>query len=136
MAVCAGAAIRDLCRTYGLPLPKALLSSPLLRCVQTCAGAAQGMGVGASVCVEPALCETICEDWYRSWGVPGADGAWGGPAGSDVVRGNPTPPPGLHPAALGKVSDLFHIRWPQLLYRGEGRGGGCNITSFLFIWLC
>ena len=108
MAVCAGAEIRDLCRAHGLPQPAAILSSPLLRCVQTCAGAAQGMGVSASVCVEPALCETICEDWYRSWGVPGADGTWGGPAGSDASPAPPgLHPPGLHPAALGKVSDLF-----------------------------
>ncbi len=28
--------------------------------------------------IEPALCETICEAWFRSWGAPGADGTWGG----------------------------------------------------------
>jgi hypothetical protein len=31
------------------------------------------------VSIEPGLAETMCEDWYRSWGVPGADSTWGGP---------------------------------------------------------
>jgi len=107
MAVRAGAAIRKMCRAHGLPQPTAVLSSPLLRCAQTCASAVEGGGFAGGVGVEPSLCETICEDWYRSWGVPGADGKWGGPEGVALVRGDTTPPPGVHPAALGKVSDLF-----------------------------
>ena len=39
--------------------------------------------------------------------MPGADGQWGGPKECALVRGDTTPPPGVHPAALGKVSDLF-----------------------------
>lgn len=44
MAKRAGSAIRAFCDEHGLPAPSILLSSPLLRCVETSAGAAEGMG--------------------------------------------------------------------------------------------
>jgi len=44
MAKRAGSAIRAFCDEHSLPAPSILLSSPLLRCVETSAGAAEGMG--------------------------------------------------------------------------------------------
>eukprot|EP00628_Pelagophyceae_sp_CCMP2097_P004433 CAMPEP_0184095512 /NCGR_PEP_ID=MMETSP0974-20121125/9810_1 /TAXON_ID=483370 /ORGANISM="non described non described, Strain CCMP2097" /LENGTH=283 /DNA_ID=CAMNT_0026398321 /DNA_START=15 /DNA_END=862 /DNA_ORIENTATION=- len=55
-----------------------IVSSPLLRCVQTACAAAEALGL-TTVGIEPGLAETMGEDWYRSWGVPGADSTWGGP---------------------------------------------------------
>lgn len=71
-----------------LPPVTRIFTSPLLRCAQTAAAAASELMVG-SISVEPSLSETICEDWYRSWGVPGANSTWGGPEGSET--GTPLP---------------------------------------------
>jgi len=57
MAVRAGAAIRKFCETHGLPAPSILLSSPLLRCVETAAGAGVGMGF------EVRYRDTSCRLW-------------------------------------------------------------------------
>ena len=44
MATRAGAAIRDMCRQHDLAPPSIVLSSPLLRCVETSIFAAEGLG--------------------------------------------------------------------------------------------
>lgn len=56
-------------------------SSPLMRCVQTAAIVAKECGID-KICIELALVEGICEDWYRQWGIQGvSNGRWGGPDG-------------------------------------------------------
>ena len=70
--------------------------SPLLRCVETAAAAATATGV-ERVVVESRLSETMCEAWYRSWAVPGADSTWGGPAA--YRKGVAVAEADLHPAA-------------------------------------
>lgn len=60
-----------------LPPVTRIFTSPLLRCAQTAAAAATHLGIDR-MCVEPSLAETICEDWYQSWAVEGADSTWGG----------------------------------------------------------
>jgi len=72
--------------------------SPLLRCVETGAAVAEFLGL-QSVGLEPRLAETMCEEWYRSWAVPGANSTWGGPD-----MGKPLPLDDLHPAAQGPAS--------------------------------
>jgi broad specificity phosphatase PhoE len=72
--------------------------SPLLRCAQTGGAAASVLGVSELV-VCTALAEAMNEDWYRSWGVPGADSTWGGPTSSP--KGQPVAREDLHPMALG-----------------------------------
>ena len=59
----------------GLPPITRVISSPLLRCMQTAAAAAEKLGLPVSV--EPGLAEGVGEDWYRSWAVEGANGSWG-----------------------------------------------------------
>lgn len=71
----------------GLDLPPigAVYTSPFLRCRQTAAGIVRGMknSVNATrddsikVRVEMGLSESINENWYRSWSLPGTDGTWG-----------------------------------------------------------
>lgn len=71
----------------GLPPIGGIYSSPFLRCRQTAAGIVQGMSSVSSkslensstlkVRVELGLAESINENWYRSWSLPGADGTWG-----------------------------------------------------------
>ena len=50
------------------------------RCGETISHAALNFGV-SSISIEEGLVESINSDWYRSWGVPGADSTWGGPRG-------------------------------------------------------
>ena len=73
-----GTAAAAHCRRLGLPPVTRIITSPMLRCGQTATAAAEAIGV-TSLVVEPGLAETMCEQWYRSWGVPGADSTWGGP---------------------------------------------------------
>lgn len=123
----------------GLPPVSRVFSSPMLRCCQTGSAAASVLGV-AGLAVDPALSETICEEWYRSWGVPGANSDWGGPPG--CTMGTPVPEADLHPAATGPVSRC-HNR-PERLAEylagevtrqggsvpgaGAGAAGGTRIT--------
>jgi broad specificity phosphatase PhoE len=92
-----GAAAAAHAERLGLANIEWILCSPLLRCVETAAAAATALGV-KTVSLEPDLCETMCEDWYRSWGVPGADSTWGGPR--DCRRGVDVAEDALHPMAL------------------------------------
>ena len=71
-----GEGIAEHVKRLSLPPVTKIFTSPLLRCAQTAAAAASQLGV-ETMCVEPSLAETICEDWYRSWGIPGADSTWG-----------------------------------------------------------
>jgi hypothetical protein len=58
-----------------------------------------------SLKIEPGLAETMSEDWYRSWAVPGADSTWGGPVG--CTEGTPVEVASLHAAALRPASDIY-----------------------------
>ena len=99
-----GRAVRRHCAELGIPLPSRVASSPLLRCVQTARAAIEGMEVDQRIGLEFGLCETMCEDWYRSWAVPGADGTWGGHEG--MGRGVEVDASLLHPLARATGSEL------------------------------
>lgn len=103
----AGLAIRRLLREHGLPPVGVAFSSPLTRCVQTCLGilGTDDEPPACQVCVEPSLVETVCKEWYHSWGVPGANAEWGGPPGCPV--GTAVPEAELHPAALRPAGELL-----------------------------
>jgi broad specificity phosphatase PhoE len=63
-----------------LPQISEIYSSPLLRCRETAYYAPSGLVSDEStvpVRVEPGLVESINEQWYRSWALPGSDGTWG-----------------------------------------------------------
>jgi broad specificity phosphatase PhoE len=63
-----------------LPQISEIYTSPLLRCRETAYGARSGLISEESmlpVRVEPGLVESINEQWYRSWALPGSDGTWG-----------------------------------------------------------
>lgn len=91
-----GRAVERQCRLLGCALPTAVYSSPLVRCVETAAAAAEALGV-AAVRVEPAVAEGMLEEWYRSWAMPSSDSTWGGPRHQE----GPVDPATLHPAARG-----------------------------------
>ena len=96
-----GRAVAAHCARLGLQPVRHVLVSPLLRCAQTGSAAAKALGV-ERLCVGVALAETMNEDWYRSWAVPGADSTWGGPP--TCRQGVPVARQTLHPAALGPAS--------------------------------
>ena len=75
-----------------LPPLSRVYSSPFLRCRQTALGIAQTSPLMSNVStdsnsvnqdlpekirVELGLAESINENWFRSWAIPGADGTWG-----------------------------------------------------------
>jgi broad specificity phosphatase PhoE len=63
-----------------LPQISEIYSSPLLRCRETAYAARSGWVSDESmvpVRVEPGLVESLNEQWYRSWALPGSDGTWG-----------------------------------------------------------
>ena len=90
-----GVGLKAHCARLGLPPVTRVVCSPLLRCIQTAAAAAQQLGVPA-LSLEPGLAEGMLEEWYRSWGVPGADSTWGGP--QSCPCGAPVDSDRLHPA--------------------------------------
>lgn len=96
MATQLGTALREkILPDLGLPPVAAVYTSPFLRCRQTAAGIVQGILSGYSgdkssdsgvdvgdlpplrVKVELGLAESMNENWYRSWSLPGTDGTWG-----------------------------------------------------------
>eukprot|EP00286_Rhodomonas_abbreviata_P020123 CAMPEP_0181299058 /NCGR_PEP_ID=MMETSP1101-20121128/6128_1 /TAXON_ID=46948 /ORGANISM="Rhodomonas abbreviata, Strain Caron Lab Isolate" /LENGTH=278 /DNA_ID=CAMNT_0023404151 /DNA_START=11 /DNA_END=847 /DNA_ORIENTATION=+ len=105
MASKAGAAIQSIIEQEGLPPVAKLLSSPLVRCIQTAIEAGKSLKFEGKVEPEPALSEIIWEEWYRSWGVPGTSGEWGGPPHCGL--GVPVALEDLHPAALRPAGELY-----------------------------
>ncbi|KAL3911078.1 MAG: hypothetical protein SGPRY_008831, partial [Prymnesium sp.] len=103
-AVALGRALPARLDELALPPVTRVVSSPLTRCVQTAAGAANAMGL-RSLALEPGLAEAMVEHWYRSWGVSGADSTWGGPAHSRC--GEEVEPSSLHPACHTPASSLL-----------------------------
>ncbi len=96
MATQLGSALRnDILPDLGLPPVSAVYTSPFLRCRQTAAAIVQGilseetdqegcdsdphstLSPPLKVKVELGLSESINENWYRSWSLPGTDGTWG-----------------------------------------------------------
>lgn len=71
------------------PKVSAVYSSPLLRCLQTSSNVLRGLVSATTendkqsvfsslrVRVEQGLMESMYEDWYRSWCLPGSDSTWG-----------------------------------------------------------
>jgi broad specificity phosphatase PhoE len=90
-------------------------SSPLLRCRQTALGAVHGLSEAAKstkatspaaaappppVRVEMGLAESMNEDWFRSWALPGSDGSWG-------YGGGDYDPATIHPMARQPIQSLL-----------------------------
>ena len=96
-----GRAVATHVARLGVQPVKHVLVSPLLRCAQTGSAAAKALGV-RRLTRSVALAETMNEDWYRSWAVPGADSTWGGPPHSR--KGVAVARESLHPAALQGAS--------------------------------
>lgn len=90
------------------PPVSAIYTSPFLRCRQTSVEAQQGLrsisNASPPVRVELGLAESINEQWYRSWSLPGSDGTWGFCAG----KGDKThDPETLHSLAKQQVQTLL-----------------------------
>ena len=69
-----GDALPKILEGINVPSVAAVYSSPFLRCQQTAIGLA---GTKVKVKVELGLSESMNENWYRSWAIPGTDGTWG-----------------------------------------------------------
>lgn len=104
-AALAGTAIAGHLGRLGLPPVCAIYTSPLLRCAETAIGIAKVVGVQAVV-PDIDLVETICQNWYYSWAIPGANGQWGGPLGSKAPKDS-FEPKQLRPQALQDFSTLY-----------------------------
>ena len=66
--------------------------------MQTASTAAASLSVTNGIGVEPGLAETMCEEWYRSWAIPGSCAKWGDKKDETFEDRE------LHPAALGRAS--------------------------------
>ena len=104
-ATLAGSAIAAHLKRLGLPPVSAVFTSPLLRCAETAIGIAKEVDIVAVV-PEIDLVETICENWYYSWAIPGANGQWGGPLGSKAPKDS-FEPAQLRVQALDDFSTLY-----------------------------
>ena len=111
----AGSRISALCGVLNIEQPCKVYTSPLIRCGQTSTNAAKNMGL-ESVSIESGLVESINEDWYRSWGAPGADSTWGGPPTCRTGR-HPVKAGDLHPAALESAQSLYNT--PEMMMADE-----------------
>jgi len=123
-----GRAIAAHTNRLGLAPVQMVLTSPFLRCAQTAAAAAAPLGL-EEVGVTTALSEAMSESWYRSWGVPGADSTWGGPAG--CTAGTPVDKLALHPAAFEPAGSLLlgHAALGSLLSEGApAHAGSVRVT--------
>ena len=114
-------------REQGLPPVSVVYASPLLRCCQTAAGAILGLedegakGGDSGTCsgastpalqinIEHGIVESLCEKWYRSWALPGADGTWGYCPDRPMVEGGnvwDVDTEMLHPKAKVSAHELF-----------------------------
>lgn len=71
-----GEALPGMLEELNLPPIAAVYSSPFWRCRQTSAGLATTDST-LKVQVELGLAESMNQNWYRSWALPGTDGTWG-----------------------------------------------------------
>jgi len=117
-AMALGKAIRQHAEKLGLPAVTRIFTSPFLRCVETAVEAARQLEV-RNVCVEPSLCESFCESFYRAWCVPGANGDWGGP--ENCRNGVEVDPERLKNEARGPASELLHPVWLKHAKGSAGR---------------
>ena len=105
---------------HGLPPVSVVYASPLLRCCQTAAGAILGLEDEAGtdlaaqsplqINIEHGIVESLCEKWYRSWSLPGADGTWGYCPAKPIVDGGSVwdvDVTTLHPKARVPAHELF-----------------------------
>merc|ERR1740117_214759 len=84
------------------------MTSPLTRCVETAVNIASQVGI-TQLQTEPALVETICLKWYRSWAFKGiSDSRWDGPAGFDWTKVNSDDPSTRHAASSLPASHMYH----------------------------
>jgi broad specificity phosphatase PhoE len=100
--------------SLGFPPISVVYSSPLLRCRETALGVRQGLSPKSTnlsgvysqppIRVELGLAESMNEDWYRSWCLPGSDGTWG-----YMVNGSlDYDPETIHPLARQPVQSLLN----------------------------
>jgi broad specificity phosphatase PhoE len=120
-AVMLGRGLNSILQSLSLPPVTSVYSSPFVRCRQTGAGILKGLlfiqeeqrradsstNPNQKVKVELGLSESINENWYRSWAIPGTDGTWG-------FRKHDLPNPDietLHPASTVPVQPV--LDWKQ-----------------------
>jgi broad specificity phosphatase PhoE len=106
-----GQALPKILEDLKLPPIAAIYSSPFWRCRQTAAGLLLGGGQHVDcrrVQVELGLAESMNENWYRSWAVPGTDGTWG--YRKQVIPLKEFDASTLHPAAKDSVANILDWR--------------------------
>lgn len=119
---------KTILKSLSLPPIAAVYSSPFVRCRQTSCAIVSGIekcrkeqqetnvaNTALKVKVELGLSESINENWYRSWALPGTDGTWG-------YRKRDLPNPdldSLNPAAKEPVQSILDWK-QQRLDRNDG----------------
>eukprot|EP01060_Flectonema_neradi_P040939 TRINITY_DN9509_c0_g2_i1.p1 TRINITY_DN9509_c0_g2~~TRINITY_DN9509_c0_g2_i1.p1 ORF type:complete len:268 (+),score=40.76 TRINITY_DN9509_c0_g2_i1:49-852(+) len=73
-----GSRILEECKSRSIPPVTKVFSSPFIRAVETANEACDSLGLD-KIHIENGMVEALCDNWFRSWAVPGADTAWGGP---------------------------------------------------------
>lgn len=130
-----GRSLRSVLTSLSLPTTvQCVYSSPFLRCRQTGAWIIKGLlesredhydyddlSDHLKVKVEYGLSESINENWYRSWAVPGTDGTWGYRKQDLPNHDIDT----LHPAARAPVQPLL-LGWKR---RGCDRPDDDNVSD-------
>ena len=90
-------------KSMGLLPVTRILTSPLIRTIQTAVSTADGMTIRPPVAIENGLSELMTIDWYKSWALSHSDGSWGGPRGMDNRIFSDTH---LHPSSVLPASNL------------------------------
>ena len=115
-----------------------IYSSPFLRCLQT-AVSIQGAAAATAAATEPpmnippvrvelGLAESINENWYRSWSLPGANGTWGYcPPDVPTKKQHVIDPETLHPAAKQPIQTL--LDWKRALQDNNSTDNNSKIIS-------
>jgi broad specificity phosphatase PhoE len=105
-----GNALPEILRALKLPPIAAIYASPFWRCRQTAAGLiGHVQQEDLRVQVELGLAESMNENWYRSWAIPGSDGTWGFQKQEIPLTALDTST--LHPAAKQSVEAV--LDWKQ-----------------------
>eukprot|EP01061_Rhynchopus_euleeides_P045398 TRINITY_DN8132_c0_g1_i3.p1 TRINITY_DN8132_c0_g1~~TRINITY_DN8132_c0_g1_i3.p1 ORF type:complete len:270 (+),score=90.47 TRINITY_DN8132_c0_g1_i3:70-879(+) len=108
-----GTRVRAELEERGYPPVSKVFASPFIRTVETAEEACRSLGLD-EINVENGIVEALCESWFRSWAVPGADTTWGGPPHNRV--GVPVADEHVDPRAF-KGPSAWLLTAPELKQR-------------------
>lgn len=118
-----GQKLISLLQQHDLSPITAVYASPLLRCIQTASKLIDGLQQNSdtdindatengnksslNVRIEQGLIESINEDWYRSWSLPGSNSTWGYRMVPKHEKEPPISLEDVHPMAKAPVQNII-----------------------------